>query len=127
MWAGHQQKAWLANNVPAEVVAEFDRAYRAGGYEGGQRWLIQWREGLAGAGIQPSAALAIDYLNLGEKERALYWLERAFQNHTRDLIYLNVEPRYDPIRSEPRFQEIVRRVGLPPVRRPVEARTTVRR
>lgn len=63
-----------------------------------------------------SATLAINYSKLGEKEKALCWLERAYESHTRDLIYLNVMPEYDPIRNDPRFQAIVRKIGLPPVK-----------
>jgi len=120
-WIEHQVRSWRSNRVPETLLEELQQAYRSGGYRGSVRWLIAWREGLAAAGIQPSAALALDYVKLGEKEKALYWLERAYENHTRDLIYLNVEPQYDPLREDPRFQEIVRRIGLPPVNRPGRA------
>lgn len=115
-WLEHQVKAWLSHGDSKELMEDLQAAYRAGGHEGGLRWLITWREEWARSGILPSAALALDYAKLGEKEKALTWLERAYEAHTRDLIYLNVEPQYDPIRDDPRFQEVVRRIGLPPHR-----------
>jgi len=52
------------------------------------------------------------YARLGDKEDSILWLEKAFASHTRDLIYLKVEPQYDPLRSDPRFQAMVKRLGL---------------
>jgi hypothetical protein len=57
--------------------------------------------------------LAILYTALGDREMALATLERAYQEHDLQLKYLNVETGYDDLRSEPRFQDLVRKVGLP--------------
>ncbi len=55
------------------------------------------------------------YLRLGEKEQALTWLEKAYQEHSAGLLYLRMDPfYYDPLRSDPRFQDLLRRIGLPP-------------
>lgn len=59
------------------------------------------------------AELAILYIGLGEKEQAVAALERAFAAHDPQMQYLNLEPRYDSLRSDSRFQDLVRRVGLP--------------
>ena len=55
----------------------------------------------------------MNYARLNDKEKALQWLEKSYESRTRDLIFLNVEPRYDSLRSDPRFRDLVRRVGLP--------------
>jgi len=60
----------------------------------------------------PSYYLAAAHLGLGEKEQALASLEKAFQEHSDLVTLLKVDPRLDPLRSEPRFQELVRRLGL---------------
>ena len=57
--------------------------------------------------------LAALYVGLGDKEAALALLERAYREHDLQLQYLKVEAHYDPLRSEARFQDLVRRVGLP--------------
>jgi TolB-like protein len=56
---------------------------------------------------------AIVYLGLGDKQQALAWLERAYEEHCFELIALNVVPVYDPLRKDPRFCKLVARVGLP--------------
>lgn len=53
------------------------------------------------------------YANLGDKEEALRWLERAYREHDAWLALLKVWPRFDPIRSDPRFHDILRRLKFP--------------
>ena len=59
-------------------------------------------------------SIAVIYLGLGDKEQAFAWLNRAYQERDNWLIYLNVEPRLDPLRSDARFAALLRRVGLLP-------------
>ncbi len=53
------------------------------------------------------------YAGLGDKEQAFAWLERAYQEHRDLIIWLNTDPILEPLRSDPRFHDLVRRVGLP--------------
>lgn len=53
------------------------------------------------------------YVALGEKERAIEWLEKGYENREETSAWLNSEPVFDSLRSEPRFKELVRRIGLP--------------
>jgi len=57
--------------------------------------------------------LALIYVGLGQNEHAFESLESAYREHSDQLIYLNVDPRLDSIRSHPRFTNLVRRVGIP--------------
>ena len=59
------------------------------------------------------AELAIAYVGLGDKEGALASLERAYAAHDLQMQYLKVEPHYDSLRSDARFVELMRKVGLP--------------
>jgi TolB-like protein/DNA-binding winged helix-turn-helix (wHTH) protein/Flp pilus assembly protein TadD len=52
------------------------------------------------------------YLGLSDKESALAWLEKAYAQHSIELVTLKVNPGYNPLRSDPRFQRLLRRVGL---------------
>jgi TolB-like protein/Flp pilus assembly protein TadD len=56
--------------------------------------------------------MAVIYLGLGEKDEAFAWLENAFQDRTLWLVFVKVDPRFDAIRSDPRFEDLVRHVGL---------------
>jgi hypothetical protein len=54
------------------------------------------------------------YAGLGENDRALEWLERAFQEHSSGMVTLKVDPRLDPLRQDARFTNLLRRVALTP-------------
>jgi TolB-like protein len=54
------------------------------------------------------------YIGLGDKEKALTWTERAYEDHDQYLFWLKVSPSFDALRSEPRFQVVLRRMNFPP-------------
>ena len=76
------------------VLAEFDALERAGRYASGY-------------------AIAVIYAGLGDRERALSTLEKAYNERSHWLVWLKRDPRWNEIRTDSRFQELVRRVGLP--------------
>ncbi len=57
--------------------------------------------------------IALVYVGLGDKDRAFQWLQNSFAEHDDDLLDLNDDPRVEPLHSDPRFQALTRRVGLP--------------
>jgi TolB-like protein/DNA-binding winged helix-turn-helix (wHTH) protein/Flp pilus assembly protein TadD len=59
------------------------------------------------------ASVAYVYIGLGDKEKTFVWLEKAFAERSNFIAYLKVVPIVDSLRSEPRFTDLVRRVGLP--------------
>ncbi|PYT59366.1 MAG: hypothetical protein DMG35_14755 [Acidobacteria bacterium] len=60
-----------------------------------------------------SYSIALVYVGLGDKDRAFQWLRNSFAEHDDDLLDLNDDPRVEPLHSDPRFQDLVRRVGIP--------------
>ncbi len=60
----------------------------------------------------PAFSFAVVYAGLGEKDQAFTWLEKAYEERASRLGYLKVEPLWDPLRSDPRFAELLRRIGL---------------
>lgn len=56
--------------------------------------------------------IALVYIGLGNKQEAFKWLEDAYRVHDVGLVYLKVDPCLDPLRSEPEFNDLMRRVGL---------------
>jgi TolB-like protein/Tfp pilus assembly protein PilF len=63
--------------------------------------------------IDPGA-IAKPYLALGNKDEAMAWLEKAYSQHSETILVLKVDPHFDPLRGDPRFQELMRRVKLSP-------------
>jgi serine/threonine-protein kinase len=57
--------------------------------------------------------LARLHASLGERERALAWLERTHEAREGLIVYVGVDPHFDALRGEPRFRALLRRVGLP--------------
>ena len=58
--------------------------------------------------------LTLAYAGVGEKAAALDALEEAYEQHDVILVWLGTEPRVDSLRAEPRFVEILRRIGFTP-------------
>jgi len=56
--------------------------------------------------------LATLYIGLGDNQRALDWVERAYDERRGWMAYLNVHPIVDPLRGDPRFQSLVKKMGL---------------
>jgi hypothetical protein len=54
------------------------------------------------------------YSGLDEKDQAFAWLEKAYQERAERLVFLKVEPMYDSLRSDPRFVNLLPRIGLAP-------------
>jgi Tfp pilus assembly protein PilF len=65
----------------------------------------------------PTMNMALVHVGLGEMDEAFVWLEKAFENRAVDLTELNVNPRWNALRGDPRFDDLIRRMGLPPTRR----------
>jgi hypothetical protein len=60
------------------------------------------------------AAMANVYIGLGNKDLAFFWLEKAYLERSNYMAYLNVLPFIDSLRSDPRFDDLLRRIGLGP-------------
>ncbi len=95
-------------------VTEMAYAYARAGKSAEARAFLRKLEERSKRGYVPAYDLAVVHLALGEKEAALQWLQRAYDEHDWALMVVAVEPRLDPLRSDPRFQGLVRKVGLQP-------------
>jgi TolB-like protein/DNA-binding winged helix-turn-helix (wHTH) protein len=102
-----------------KAAANIQRAFTTSGYRGAIRQWAQEMERLQAShqAFLPGS-LAEAYAILGDKDRAFYWLDQAYKHREMvsfdgGVFLLGAEPLYDPLRSDPRFKELVRRVGLP--------------
>jgi TolB-like protein/DNA-binding winged helix-turn-helix (wHTH) protein/Tfp pilus assembly protein PilF len=110
---------WLKARTPSgesEIrLAKLKEAYRESGMRGyWQQELELAKEELTHGHVWPAGWVARMYVHLGNKNAALEWLERGFKEKDGSLVYLKAEPDFDPLRSDSRFQNLTRRVGLPP-------------
>jgi len=65
-------------------------------------------------GYIPAAAFLHAYLGLGDNEQAMFWLDQACTEHSHIVAFIKVHPFFDPLRGDPRFPDLVRRVGFTP-------------
>ena len=97
----------------ADYVSAMERGFRSGGWRGALARGIEVLKEQRKSGNSSAYWIASSYAELGDKERAFGWLNTAFQEHDEYLLGLKTDPSLDPIRSDPRFAELVRKVGLP--------------
>ena len=102
---------WISHGSPA-VIGVLIRAYAHGGRRNDADRLLAELQRRKRAGYVPAAAFVNAYLGLGENDQAFVWLEQAYQEQSNILLFLKVHPFFDPIRSDPRFTDLVRRTGL---------------
>jgi len=57
--------------------------------------------------------IGVAYLHLGERDEALRWLEKGYEERSYCMVWLEVDPRLDQLRSDPRLTDLIRRIGLP--------------
>ena len=114
----------------AEAITEYKRALQLGGPPGEVRGLLGYAYAVSGnrtdaekiiaelKALWPrhthaALDLAVVFSGLGNKENALYWLEKAQEMHVSDLIGIRQDSHFVEVRSDPRFQALVQRVDGP--------------
>jgi len=95
-----------------EVAAELKQVYATAGIKGVYRWYIVRDSDPAKPDYNPLGA-ASNYALLGAKDDAFLWLEKAYQQHAGGLMDLKVDPAFDSLRSDPRYADLIKRIGFP--------------
>lgn len=95
-----------------EAAAELKRVYATSGIKGVWQWSIKQDGDPAKPGYDP-AGVAENCALLGDKDNAFLWLEKAYQQRASELIWLKVDWEWDSLRSDPRFADLLRRIGFP--------------
>jgi tetratricopeptide (TPR) repeat protein len=121
-------RAYTANGQYAKAIREFQIADKTDNETtnaliySGQAYALSGKRGEASEILNQvkttkkyvsPATLAILYAALGDKEAAFKSLEQAYAERDPQLQFLKVEPGYDALREDPRFQEWLRKVGFP--------------
>ncbi len=132
-WFGHLCIGWvrLPKGQFKEALAEFQRAREleenywtvaflaiGNASSGNRAEALKGLEQLKKASTQryvPPYLVADIYSTLGERNQAFQWLEKAYEERSGNLVGgIKWDPLVDPLRSDPRFQDLLRRLGLPP-------------
>ncbi len=94
-------------------LASLGHAYAVSGRRKEAQTVLEQLNQLSKQRYVPPVLRAIIYVGLGEKDQALQWLEKAYAGRDSWWVFLTLDPRFDSLRLDPRFRELVRRVGLP--------------
>lgn len=106
------QKAISRSERTSNVLGLLGHAYAASGKRNEAVKILNEMQEMSKQKYVSPYDLAILYTGLGEKDKALEQLNTAYEERSGWIIHLKVEPLFDPLRSDPRFQDLLRRVGL---------------
>ncbi|MGI8836215.1 MAG: winged helix-turn-helix domain-containing protein [Pyrinomonadaceae bacterium] len=105
------QRAVSISGGRIDTIASLGYAYATSGRQSEALTILSELKERAGRNYVAPHEIAIIYASLNEKDQALAWLEKAYEERSGSLILIKVEPSLDPLRSDPRFADLVRRVG----------------
>jgi hypothetical protein len=109
--AVHEFEQTIAQAGRAPVyVAALGHAYAVVGRRGdAERMLGELRKRASSIYISPFDVATV-YVGLGKANETFEWLERSYKERAFGLLFMNVDPRFDPVRSDPRFSDLLRRI-----------------
>jgi hypothetical protein len=97
----------------SEFASALAQGFNSAGWQAALSKGIEIRQAQRKTGYSSAATIAALYADLGDKDQAFLWLNTAYRERDYWMIGLRTNFLFDPIRSDPRFGEMVHRVGLP--------------
>jgi serine/threonine protein kinase/tetratricopeptide (TPR) repeat protein len=97
----------------SDFASAIEKGFRSGGWKNALTEGIEARQTQRKTGYASAYQIALLYADLGDKNQAFRWLNAAYQERDTYLDCLKTDFQFDPIRSDPRFAELVSKVGLP--------------
>ena len=107
----HLKSKALSGDI-SENVEKLKAAYATSGSKGYYREELRQLKDTSTRGYVLPKYFVLTELQLGNTEETLKWLEAAYKERTEPLAYLRVDPRFDSLRSDARFEDLLRRVNL---------------
>ena len=109
-----QQALQLSGDDDKDFLVDLGFAYGATGNRAKAQKILARLTKLNQQGLVPSGSIAILYGSLGELDKAFTWMDKAYAERDPELTYIKVPGRrFEPLRHDSRFQDLVRRMGLP--------------
>jgi TolB-like protein/DNA-binding winged helix-turn-helix (wHTH) protein len=103
---------WDPPNAGYLRSEDLQKAYQSSGGKGLLHALLHNLEHLSGDSASPLMVAEL-YAGQGNKEQAFYWLEKAYRKRDYDVLAIKIDPALDSLHTDPRFGDLVRRLGLP--------------
>jgi DNA-binding winged helix-turn-helix (wHTH) protein/TolB-like protein/Flp pilus assembly protein TadD len=104
------QKAYDLSGGTPYLLAELGHAYAMAGKRQEAERVLKELQSMAKRRYVPPYPIALIYMGLGKRDEAFAWLEKAYEERHPWLVQIKVDPRLDPLRTDPRFAELERRV-----------------
>jgi serine/threonine protein kinase/tetratricopeptide (TPR) repeat protein len=95
------------------LAAKMRQGYATSGPAGYWRASLEYSLPRVTAVPGPAPRMAMFYTRVGERQRAIDWLERAYREHSGDMVFIKADPAFEVLHGDPRFEALVRRVGIP--------------
>ena len=106
------KKAILISGVDLRAKAYLAYTYALAGERGQALKILNELNDLSKHRYVSSKLRAVIHTGLGDNDQAFEWLESAYQEHDVQLLPIKVNPVWDPLRSDPRFQDLLKKMGL---------------
>jgi len=96
-----------------DFIGTLERGYAEAGPEGAMRARGEQLAAMAESEPVDPIVVARYYASAGDVEPAFEWLERAFETRDPQILHMPFDPRYESLHSDPRYDDLLRRIGLP--------------
>jgi tetratricopeptide (TPR) repeat protein len=106
-------KASYAAKGDHEAEEALALGFKEAGYQGALQHVAEMFVSRSRTTFVTPWQIATLYTRAGKNNEALEWLEKAYQAHDQNMPYISVDPIFDNLRNEPRFQDLLRRMKLP--------------
>jgi tetratricopeptide (TPR) repeat protein len=107
------QKSIALSEQNPDIVAQLGHAYALSGRRSEARTVLAKLFKLSKRAYVSPYMIACVYTGLEQQDRAFEMLEKGYQERDSHLVDVSLDPRLDPLRSDPRYTDLLRRVGLP--------------
>ena len=115
LWLEEWQKLDSLNGDSEDLVLAkaVTQEYSKSGFRGAMKRLVELLEAQSKRIYIDPAVIASNYAAMGEKGQAFAWLETAYAEKSGFIVYLKVDPNFDSLRADPRYADLLKRMGLP--------------
>jgi Flp pilus assembly protein TadD len=107
------EKAQAVTGDNGVVLSDLAQGYASSGQRAKAMQILNREQALSAASFVSPWDLSLIYLSLGNRKKAIILLQKAADEHVGWVVRLEVDPAFDSLRSEPKFQQLVRQIRVP--------------